>query len=124
MPETNCCGEYNCRRKQPILVRPEPFGSGWVAITKYRKRGENGIVATEKHRLDPVSQAEIELNGSVLQDLFVHVRDAYETADAGSATEAAFRQVLDKIAALAEAKKTALLGAPEVPSAGPEGDPT
>ncbi|MEV1295804.1 hypothetical protein [Pseudonocardia sp. NPDC049635] len=123
MAEHACCSEYNCRRKQPILVRPEPFGGGWVAVTKYRKRGANGLVADEKHRLDPVSQAEIELNGSVLHDLFDHVKQAWSGTEDDSEADRAYRDVLDKIAELTEARKAALLGAPAaVSSAGPEGD--
>lgn len=103
-----CCDEHNCRRASPILVRQGAFSGEWMAITKYTTDGPL-VTATEKHTLDPVSQAEIELRGSVLVDLFEYVKAQYHAEDSEDG-DRAYRDVLDKIFALTEAKRAALLG--------------
>lgn len=114
----SCCDEVGCRRSQPVLIRRGPFSGEWLAITRYRQDGDL-ITAQEKHTLPGVSQAEIEMNGSVLRDLHAHVTAQYEAEDNVNA-ERAYRDVLDKLAALAKAKETALI--PPDPRAG--GDDT
>lgn len=104
-----CCDEYNCKRRTPILVRREAFSGRWVAITRHTHDGKM-VKASEKHALDPVSQAEIELNGSVLRAVFEHVKTAWSATEDGSEADRTLRGVLDKIAELTEAKETSLLG--------------
>lgn len=99
----SCCDNPECRRKTPILVRREHFTGRWVAITRHTHQGDV-VRASEKHTLDVVSQAEIELRGSVLSALFETVRDRWETAVEGSEAEAAYRVVLDRLDELEKAK--------------------
>lgn len=105
-----CCGEHNCRRRQPILIRRAPFSGGWVAITRYKPLDGGIVEAQEKHTLTGPTQVEIELCGSVLKDLHAYVKDLYERAPNYSESESAYLDVLRKLAALAEAKETALIG--------------
>lgn len=49
---SDCCGEYGCRRKQPIEIQRGPFSGIWYAITRYKRDGSR-IDAQEKHALDP-----------------------------------------------------------------------
>lgn len=110
-----CCSEHNCRRKSPILVRRGAFSDQWTAITAYTTGPGNLITATTKHALDPVSQAEIELGGSVLRELFEQVKAQYELEDTEDG-DRAYRDVLDRIHALTEAKREQLLGPREAAS--------
>ncbi|MDN5917936.1 MAG: hypothetical protein L0I76_23050 [Pseudonocardia sp.] len=96
-------------------MRQGAFTGEWLAITRHTI--ENGLVkATEKHTLDPVSQAEIELNNSVLRDLFAYVRAAWSETVDGSDADRAYKDVLDKIHALTETKREQLLGPREAAS--------
>ena len=110
----SCCDEAGCRRSTPILVRQGAFTGEWLAITRYTH--EYGLVkAAEKHTLDAVSQVEIELNNSVLKDLFAYVKAQYEVEDTEDGNRA-YWDVLDKIHALTEAKREQLLGPREAAS--------
>lgn len=50
-----CCDDPSCRRKQPILIRRDPFTNRWVAITRWRRSSTEAapdrIYAIEKHEI-------------------------------------------------------------------------
>lgn len=53
---SECCTEPGCARKQPVLLRPGPWGDGWYIITRYTRTVREGkadlIRAEVKHKLD------------------------------------------------------------------------
>jgi hypothetical protein len=55
-----CCGEYECRRKQPIEIQRGGFSGVWYAITRYKRDGTR-IEAQEKHGLHPIVSAALDV---------------------------------------------------------------
>lgn len=51
---SKCCDEYNCRRKNPILVRQTGLTGRWVVVTRYTASSHSPdiITASEKHDID------------------------------------------------------------------------
>jgi hypothetical protein len=60
-----CCDELGCVRKQPVLLRPGPWGDGWYVITKYtrtKREGKSDLIRAEiKHKLDDETCATLDL---------------------------------------------------------------
>ena len=114
---SDCCSDYRCRRASPIQIRRESFSGQWVALTKYRVRESNNggpaiLDALQKHYLPPVSQAIIELSGSTLITLAAYVKRRYQSTASAPAVQAAYRDVLDRLAILSAAKESELIDSP------------
>jgi len=114
---SDCCSDYRCRRASPIQIRRESFSGQWVALTKYRVRESNNggpaiLDALQKHYLPPVSQAIIELSGSTLITLAAYVKRRYQSTASAPAVQAAYRDVLDRLATMSAAKEAELVGSP------------
>lgn len=57
---SGCCGEWKCRRRQPIRVHWSGFGDCWYAVTHW-KATEGGIESLAKHQLDEVTSAALDV---------------------------------------------------------------
>jgi len=113
---TDCCDEAGCNRKQPIIVRREPFSRRWTALTRYKlpTPEQPGLIeAIEKHTLGPDTQVELELGSQVLVNLHRFVNDRYKAAPAASPEEAAYLAVAEELARLARDRRSELLGSDE-----------
>lgn len=61
MPDKPCCGEYKCRRKQPIKISRGGFSQRWYAVTRWKDQGLGRFEAIEKHALDPMLSAALDV---------------------------------------------------------------
>lgn len=56
-----CCSEYNCRRKQSIMLSRGGLSQRWYAVTRWKDKGNGLYEAVEKHQLDPMLSAALDV---------------------------------------------------------------
>ncbi len=66
-PKPPCCGEYNCRRKNPIIIALGPFSGAVFAVTRGKLVAPNGdgsstYQAIEKHDITEMIRFFIQRN--------------------------------------------------------------
>lgn len=61
MSDKPCCDEWKCRRKQPIMLSRGGFSQRWYAVTRWKDRGNGLFEAIEKHTLDPMLSAALDV---------------------------------------------------------------
>ena len=57
---SECCNEYGCKRKKPVMLMRSDLTETWYVVTDYTKRGEGQFTAKVKHRLADNQQQQLE----------------------------------------------------------------
>lgn len=56
-----CCNEWKCRRKQPIMLMRSDLTGTWFFVTRWKPLGpEGGFYAIEKHAVGKKQSADLE----------------------------------------------------------------
>ena len=49
---SECCNEYNCKRKKPVLVRRSVFSGRWTVVTDYTVLDGGLVSAKVRHDIN------------------------------------------------------------------------
>lgn len=95
MSDQCCPGDPECRRKQPILLRPAPFEPGrYYLLTRYSRRpqsdGSDVIRSSEKHALG----AGVDLSRATRARQVSRCRTATAGREGGAGRRCGYRGVL------------------------------
>lgn len=79
MADHPCCGEYKCRRQQPIMLSRGGFSQRWYAVTRWKDKGNGLYEAIEKHELPAELSAALDV-AARHKDEVAHLLDEREAA--------------------------------------------
>lgn len=78
---TDCCDDYRCTRRQPILIVQGPASGRWCALTQYYHDSDDLLVVVDKHALTGEQQDEINTMNNKARVLDELLQDLDQTGD-------------------------------------------